>query len=67
MLDRVPGSFVGLGAAPAGLDPGTAPFNHSPQARFDDAVLTDGALALAELAMRRTSPAPAPTPQRSRS
>ena len=65
VLDRVTGSFIGLGAAPAGLDPRTAPFNHSPQARFDDAVLADGALALAELAVRRTTPPP--TQQRSRS
>jgi amidohydrolase len=67
VLDRVTGSFAGLGATPAGLDPRTAPFNHSPQARFDDAVLPDGALALAELAIRRTTQSPAPAPQRSRS
>lgn len=67
VLERVTGSFVGLGATPAGLDPDTAPFNHSPQARFDDAVLVDGALAFAELAIRRTTQSPAPVPQRNRS
>ncbi|MGY1683116.1 M20 metallopeptidase family protein [Geodermatophilus sp. SYSU D01176] len=65
VLDLVPGSFVGLGAAPTGLDPETAPFNHSPQARFDDAVLADGALAYAEFALRRTALPPIPAPQRS--
>jgi hippurate hydrolase len=53
VLERVPGSFVGLGATPPGLDPGTAPFNHSPHAQFDDAVLPDGAALYAELALRR--------------
>ncbi len=65
VLQRVPGSFVGLGAVPTGLDPETAPFNHSPQARFDDAVLADGARAYAELALRRTALPPTPAPQRS--
>ncbi len=65
VLDLVPGSFVGLGAAPTGLDPGTAPFNHSPQARFDDSVLADGALAYAEFALRRTALPPTPAQQRS--
>jgi hippurate hydrolase len=36
-----------------GTDPETAPTNHSPLARFDDAVLPDGAALLAELAVRR--------------
>ena len=65
VLEQVPGSFVGLGAVPPGLDPETAPFNHSPQARFDDAVLPDGALAYAEFALRRTALPPVPAPQRS--
>ncbi|SNR91918.1 M20 metallopeptidase family protein [Blastococcus mobilis] len=60
VLDLVPGSFVGLGAVASGLDPQTAPFNHSPQARFDDAVLPDGALAYAEFALRRTALIPDP-------
>ena len=33
----------------------TAPFNHSADARFDDAVLADGAALYAELALRRLS------------
>jgi hippurate hydrolase len=52
VLERVPGAFVFLGACPTD-DPKTAPPNHSPLARFDDAVLGDGAALLAELAVRR--------------
>ena len=52
VLDRVPGAFVFLGADATG-DPETAPTNHSPLAAFDDAVLSDGAALLAELAVRR--------------
>ena len=42
MLEQVPGAFVMLGACPPGTDPATAPFNHSAEAVFDDAVLADG-------------------------
>lgn len=54
VLNSVPGSFVGLGAVPPDLDPERAPFNHSPRARYDDAVLADGAALYAELALTRT-------------
>ncbi|GAA3216215.1 M20 family metallopeptidase [Actinocorallia longicatena] len=53
VLDRVPGAFILLGACPPDADPATAPMNHSPDAVFDEAVMTDGATALAELALRR--------------
>jgi amidohydrolase len=53
VLNRVPGTFVGLGAAPAGADPATVPFNHSPAATFDDGVLADGAALYAGWAIRR--------------
>jgi amidohydrolase len=53
VLAEIPGSFIGLGATPEGVDPETAPFNHSPFARYDDAVLPDGAALYAELALRR--------------
>jgi hippurate hydrolase len=33
--------------------PATAPFNHSAEAVFDDAVLSDGTALYAELALRR--------------
>ena len=52
ILEEVPGCFIGLSACPADLDPATAPFNHSAYAQFDDSVVSDGALLLAELARR---------------
>ncbi|WP_428834170.1 hypothetical protein [Lentzea roselyniae] len=51
VVREVPGTFVLLGAG----DGRTG--NHSPLAVFDDAVLTDGAAVLAELALRRGQPA----------
>ena len=53
VLEQVPGAFVMLGACPPDADPATAPFNHSAEALFDDAVLADGATLLAELGLRR--------------
>ncbi len=53
VLEAIPGAFVMLGACPLGADPATAPFNHSAEAVFDDAVLPDGTALLAELAWRR--------------
>ena len=52
VLDRVPGAMVFLGATLPERDPATAPFNHSPEAAFDDSVLTDGAALYAEFALR---------------
>lgn len=53
LLERAPGCFIGLSACPPDLDPATAAFNHSAYARFDDAVVPDGARLLAELALRK--------------
>jgi amidohydrolase len=53
VLGQVPGAFLMLGACPPDADPVTAPFNHSAEAVFDDAVLADGTALLAELALRR--------------
>jgi len=53
VLEEVPGAFLMLGACPADIDPFTAPFNHSAEAVFDDAVLPDGTALYAELALRR--------------
>jgi amidohydrolase len=47
VLREVPGAFI-----PFGVGDGTTD-NHSPIARFDDALLADGATVLAELALRR--------------
>jgi hippurate hydrolase len=53
VLEQVPGAFVMLGACPADADAATAPFNHSAEAVFDDAVLADGTAVYAELALRK--------------
>jgi metal-dependent amidase/aminoacylase/carboxypeptidase family protein len=53
VLERVPGAFLFVGACPPDRDPATAPYNHSAEAVFDDAVLSDGAALYAELALRR--------------
>jgi amidohydrolase len=53
VLNEVPGAFVMLGACPEGTDPFTAPFNHSPEALFDDRVLPDGTAVYVELALHR--------------
>lgn len=61
VLAQVPGTFIGLSAAPVGQEPETAPFNHSPFARFDDSVLPDGAALYAELALQRLATGSAAT------
>jgi amidohydrolase len=53
VLEEVPGAYLMLGACPPSVDPFSAPFNHSAEAVFDDAVLPDGAALFAELALRR--------------
>jgi metal-dependent amidase/aminoacylase/carboxypeptidase family protein len=53
VLDQVPGAFLMLGACRPEVDPFTAPFNHSAEAVFDDAVIPDGTALYAELALRR--------------
>jgi amidohydrolase len=53
VLEQVPGAFLMLGACTPAIDPFTAPFNHSAEAVFDDAVIPDGTALYAELALRR--------------
>jgi hippurate hydrolase len=52
VLDEVPGVMVFLGATPADRDPANAPFNHSPEAAFDDTVMADGVRLYADFAVR---------------
>jgi amidohydrolase len=52
VLEQVPGAFLMIGACPPGVDPSRAPYNHSPEAVFDDAILADGTALYAELALR---------------
>lgn len=53
VLDEVPGAFAFLSAVPDGIDPTTAPFNHSARAVFGDHVLADGAALYADLAIKQ--------------
>jgi amidohydrolase len=55
VLEQVPGAFVMLGACPPEADPASAPFNHSAEAMFDEAVLADGTALYAELALATLS------------
>lgn len=51
VLEEIPGAFIFMGAAPDGVDPRTAPSNHSNKAVFDDDVLPLGAAFLAAMAI----------------
>jgi amidohydrolase len=51
VLDEVPGAMVFLGAVPPGVDPDTAPDNHSPEAVFDESVLATGAAVHRDVAL----------------
>ena len=53
VLQEVPGTFMFMGASPAGLDPENLAWNHSPEVVFDDAALPIQAAALARLAIER--------------
>ena len=53
VLEQVPGAFLMLGACTPDTDPFAAPFNHSAEAIFDDAVLPEGTALYAELALQR--------------
>lgn len=53
VMAEVPGTFIGLSAVAPGADHTSSPFNHSPDATFDDGVLSDGAALYTELAMAR--------------
>ncbi|TDC68030.1 M20 metallopeptidase family protein [Streptomyces hainanensis] len=51
VLERIPGSYGFLGAAPPDAADRPVEANHSPRALFDDSVLPDQAALLAELAL----------------
>ncbi|SFF12403.1 M20 metallopeptidase family protein [Blastococcus tunisiensis] len=52
VLEAVPGAMAWLGACPPGLDPATAPANHSNLVVFDEEPLPAGAALYARMAMR---------------
>ncbi|GEL95853.1 M20 metallopeptidase family protein [Cellulomonas composti] len=53
VLQEAPGAFVFVSALLPGEDPATAPYNHSPHARFHDDALATSASLLAALALDR--------------
>jgi amidohydrolase len=53
VLNEVPGTMAFLGTCLPGRDPMTAPYNHSPEAAFDDALLADGASVYAQWALTK--------------
>jgi amidohydrolase len=53
--ERVPSAYLMFGACPPDRDLFSAPYNHSPEAAFDDSFLGDAAALLAELALGRLS------------
>jgi hippurate hydrolase len=52
VLQAVPGAMAWLGACPPGLDPATAPANHSNLVVFDEEPLPAGAALYARMSMR---------------
>ncbi len=52
VLGEVPGALAFLGACPKGVDPATAPPNHSNRVVFDEAAMADGVALYAGLALR---------------
>jgi amidohydrolase len=52
VLQRVPGAMAWLGACPPGLDPDTAPPNHSNLVVFDEEPLPAGVALYAQMALR---------------
>ena len=56
VLERVPGALAFLGARPPGVDPDTAPPNHSNRVVFDESALPDGVAVYAGLALAALHP-----------
>src|SRR4029453_6578647 len=52
VLQRVPGAMAFLGACPPGLDPGTAPGNHSNLVVFDEEPLPAGVALYTRITLR---------------
>jgi amidohydrolase len=56
VLAEIPGAMSFLGARPPGVDPDTAPANHSNRVVYDEAVMPTGVALLAGLALTALSP-----------
>ena len=59
VLQRVPGAMAFLGARPDGVDPETAPQNHSDVVVFDEEAMPLGAALYAAVALRHADRATA--------
>lgn len=64
VAERIPSAYLMVGACPPDRDPAKAPYNHAPQAAFDDSVLGDAAALLAALAIERLDHRQAADPAR---
>jgi hippurate hydrolase len=53
VLQRVQGSMAFLGGCPAGVDPRTAPANHSNRVVFDEQAMASGIAMYSAVALRR--------------
>jgi amidohydrolase len=51
LAQEVPGVFFYVGATPVGIDPATAPANHSPQFFVDEGALAVGTRALLQVSL----------------
>jgi hippurate hydrolase len=56
VLQKVPGAIVFLGGRPAGIDPATAPQNHSNHVVFDEPAMAVGAALYAAVALLESTP-----------
>jgi amidohydrolase len=56
VLQRVPGAMAWLGACPPGMEPATAPANHSNLVVFDEEPLPAGVALYAHMALRALAP-----------
>jgi metal-dependent amidase/aminoacylase/carboxypeptidase family protein len=56
--ERVPGFYFFVGATAAGIDPATAPANHSPQFLLDEGALAIGRRAMLAVALRALATTP---------
>ena len=52
VLNQIPGAMVFLGGTPEGLNPATAPPNHSNRVMFDEAAMAHGVALYSSLALR---------------
>jgi hippurate hydrolase len=56
VLQRIPGAMMFLGGTPEGVNPATAPPNHSNRVNFDESAMATGMALHAAAALRRLAP-----------